>query len=177
MHWLPAVLIFVAASSANAANWPNWRGPGGDGATPDVRFPLQWDRTNHVRWRVELPESGNSLPIVWGERVFITQAIQNRRTLLCIDRLSGARLWQAGPVYTLPEETMRETNPYCSASPVTDGERIIAFFGSAGLYCYDFGGRELWHADLGKISHPFGSASSPCLSGNLCYVYVGPGDV
>jgi len=96
--------------------------------------------------------------------------------LWCVDRKSGAVLWQAGPTYDLPEETMRESNPYCSASAVTDGDRVIAFFGSAGLYSYDFAGKELWHAELGKISHMFGTASSPCLSGDLVYAYVGPGE-
>jgi outer membrane protein assembly factor BamB len=71
---------------------------------------------------------------------------------------------------------MKENNPYCAASPVTDGQRVIAHFGSAGLYCFDFNGRELWHADLGKIAHPFGPASSPFLDGNRCFVFVGPGE-
>jgi outer membrane protein assembly factor BamB len=72
---------------------------------------------------------------------------------------------------------MEESNPYCAASPVTDGERVIAHFGSAGLYCLDLKGRELWRADVGKISHRFGTASSPCLSGDYCFVYVGPGEL
>lgn len=177
MHWIPTLLLFLSlVYSSNAANWPNWRGPNFDGSTPDSGLPLSWDRTNNVLWRVELPEPGNSSPIVWGDRVFVTQAAGTRRTVLCIDRVHGTRLWLAGPNYELPEDTMRESNPYCAASPVTDGERVIAFFGSAGLYCFDLTGHEIWHADLGRISHPFGTASSPCLFGDLCYVYVGPGE-
>jgi len=176
VFWLLAMLCFCAQLECFGTNWPNWRGPASDGSTDESSLPLSWDRTNHVLWRVPLPEPGNSSPIVWGDRVFLTQAVGHRRTVWCVDRNTGAVRWQAGPTYELPEETMRESNPYCTASPVTDGERVIAFFGSAGLYCLDFEGHQLWSADLGKISHILGSGSSPCLSGDLCYVYVGPGD-
>lgn len=94
---------------------------------------------------------------------------------MCFDRDTGALLWQAGPEYNQPELTMKENNPYCSASPVTDGKRVIGFFGSAGLYCFDMAGKELWSVDLGKISHAFGTASSPYLWGDYCFAYVGPG--
>ena len=128
-----------------------------------------------MKWRIDLPERGNSSPIVWGDRVFVTQAVgaDNRRTLLCFDRASGKQLWQAGVTYTEREQTQRD-NPYCSATPVTDGERVIAFFGSAGLYCYDFAGKELWHRDFGKMNHMFGNGSSPVLAGELCVVNFGP---
>jgi outer membrane protein assembly factor BamB len=177
MRVLPVLLgCGLSAVALFGTNWPNWRGPDNNGSVSDEGFPLSWDRTNHVQWRVTLPEPGNSSPIVWKDRVFVTQAIAQRRTLWCVDAKDGRVLWERGPTYTLPEETMRESNPYCAASPVTDGERVIAFFGSAGLYCFDFEGKELWHADLGKISHPFGTASSPCLGEDLCYAYVGPGE-
>jgi outer membrane protein assembly factor BamB len=162
--------------SGVAANWPAWRGPNGNGSTGEGNIPISWSATNNVVWRVELPEAGNSSPIVSGDRVFVTQAIGNRRTVICVDRLSGKMLWTAGPTYNEPELTMKESNPYCAASPVTDGERVIAHFGSAGLYCFDFDGRELWHADVGKISHMFGTGSSPCLEGDRCFVFVGPGE-
>src|SRR5205814_2133941 len=115
-------------------NWPNWRGPLSNGATEEANLPISWSRTNHVLWRVALPERGNSSPIVWKDRVFVTQAVGKRRTVICVDRKSGTTLWLAGPVYDLPELTMEDSNPYCAASPVTDGERVLAFFGSAGLY-------------------------------------------
>jgi outer membrane protein assembly factor BamB len=167
--------LIGASLTAAAANWPAWRGPAANGASEESRFPTTWDRTNNVTWRVALPEPGNSCPVVWGERVFVTQAVGKKRALLCFDRKDGRKLWEAGPVYDQPERMMRGNNPYCAASPVTDGERVIAFFGSAGLYSFDFSGKEEWHAELGKIDHPFGSASSPCLDGDQCYVYVGPG--
>ena len=158
-----------------AANWPAWRGPSDKGASEESKFPTSWNRTNNVVWRIDLPEPGNSSPIVWNDRVFVTQAIGKNRALLCFDRKDGRKLWEAGPVYDLPERIIKGNNTYCAASPVTDGERVIAFFGSAGLYCFDFQGKEEWHTELGKIDHQFGSASSPCLEGEQCYVYVGPG--
>ena len=67
------------------------------------------------------------------------------------------------------------TNPFCSASPVTDGERVIASHGSAGLVCYDFEGKELWRHDTGKLEHLWGTASSPIIHGDLCIQWCGPG--
>ena len=74
------------------------------------------------------------------------------------------------------KELTHETNPYCSASPVTDGERVIAWFGSAGLWCWNMEGQEQWHLDLGKQEHIWGYGSSPILDGDLCILNFGPGD-
>ncbi|MEI6535247.1 MAG: PQQ-binding-like beta-propeller repeat protein, partial [Verrucomicrobiaceae bacterium] len=119
---------------------------------------------------------GNSSPIVWGDRVFVTQSIEktNRRMLMCFDRKDGALLWSSGVTYA-GEDTTHESNPHCSASPVTDGECVIAWFGSGGVHCYDFAGKELWSRDLGKQEHVFGYGSSPIFQGNLCILNFGPG--
>ncbi|MBI4657802.1 MAG: PQQ-binding-like beta-propeller repeat protein [Verrucomicrobia bacterium] len=145
------------------------------GATAEKDLPVKWSDKDNVRWRVELPDRGNSSPIVWGNRVFVTQAIQkeNRRTLMCFDRANGRLLWQSGVTYAEREPT-QQNNPYCSGSPVTDGERVYVCFGSAGVYAYDFEGREAWHRDLGKINHMFGNAVSPILHGGLCFLNFGP---
>jgi len=171
------ILIYLVSLPAIAANWPAWRGPLGTGVCTEKGLPLHWGTNQHVLWRAPLPERGNSTPVVWGNKIFVTQAIEkeNRRTLLCFDRSNGKQLWQAGVVY--PEKEMsHETNPQCSASPVTDGERVIVSFGSAGLYCYDFAGQELWHRDLGKQTHIWGNAASPMLHGELCVLNFGPGE-
>jgi outer membrane protein assembly factor BamB len=162
---------------APADHWPAWRGPLGTGVTAEKNLPLRWSTNENVRWRVPLPDRGNSTPIAWGSRVFVTQAIaaENRRALLCFDRRTGRLLWQSGPTWTDNEPT-HETNPQCAASPVTDGDRVIAWFGSAGLYCFDFAGRELWHRDLGAQRHIWGNASSPVLHGDLCFLNFGPGE-
>jgi outer membrane protein assembly factor BamB len=165
----------MGAASAWAANWPGWRGPEGTGVAAETGLLKTWSTNENVRWRVDLPGPGNSSPIVWGDKVFLTQSIQkeNRRTLMCFDRASGKLLWQSGVAYA-EEEPTQESNPYCSATPVTDGERVIALFGSAGLSCYDFSGKELWRRDLGKMTHMFGNGASPVLLGDLCFVNFGP---
>ena len=173
--FLPLCLCIAGAASAGARNWPGWRGPEGTGVSTEVGLPETWSTNENVRWHADLPGPGNSSPIVWDGRVFVTQAIQKekRRTLMCFDRADGKLLWQSGQTYS-EEEPTQESNPYCSATPVTDGERVIALFGSAGLYCYDFSGKELWHRDLGKMTHMFGSGASPVLLGDFCFVNFGP---
>src|SRR5829696_8480884 len=162
------LLALLGASAASADNWPGWRGPGGAGVSPEKDLPLKWSATENVRWKVKLPAPGNSTPIIWGDRVFITQAsdltlwppkvpenyaggasaggyaVAEKRSVLCFRRTDGELLWQRDTVYKQPEMT-HPTNPFCSASPVTDGERVIASHGSAGLVCYDFEGKQLWH--------------------------------
>jgi outer membrane protein assembly factor BamB len=159
------------------ANWGAWRGPTGIGVTSEADLPTRWSRTENVRWRMELPEPGNSTPIVWGDRVFLTQPLkaQNRRTLMCFDRKTGKLLWQNGLTWTEPEPT-HATNPYASASPATDGSVVVAWFGSAGLAAYDFRGKQLWHRDLGIQRHTWGYGTSPVLAGNRVFLNFGPGE-
>jgi outer membrane protein assembly factor BamB len=168
-------LHLCIAATASAGNWPGWRGPEGTGVSLETDLPETWSANQNVRWRVPLPGPGNSSAIAWGNRVWIAQAIksQKRRTVICFDRAEGRQLWQAGPIYDQNEPT-HENNPYCSATPVTDGERVVASFGSAGLYCYDLEGKELWHRDFGPMNHMFGNASSPVLHANLCILNFGP---
>src|SRR5258708_5113871 len=171
------LIAFLLSLSPLAANWPAWRGPEGTGISTERDLPEHWSKSENVHWRVPLPERGNSTPIISGNRIFLTQAIEkeNRRTLMCFDRRDGKLLWQSGTTYT-EKDPSHETNPQCSASPVTDGERVIASFGSAGLYCYDFRGKELWHRDLGKQTHIWCNAASPMIWRDLCILNFGPGD-
>jgi outer membrane protein assembly factor BamB len=106
----------------------------------------------------------------------LTQATDKgaRRSLLCFARANGKLLWEKTTEYRDPEPT-HSTNPYCAATPVTDGERVIASLGSAGMVCYGFQGKELWRKDLGKFHHIWGNASSPILYGNLVILWCGPG--
>ncbi|MBI3870169.1 MAG: PQQ-like beta-propeller repeat protein [Verrucomicrobia bacterium] len=172
-----ALLLGIAGGSCVAGPWPSWRGPIGNGVSPEKRATEKWSATQNVRWRAPLPEPGNSSPIVWGRRVFLTQAIEreNRRSLMCFDRRNGRLLWQSGVLYS-EKDTTHESNPHCSSSAVTDGTRVVAWFGSGGLHCYDNRGRETWSRDLGKQTHPFGYGASPILHGDLCVLNFGPGD-
>lgn len=169
--------VLWADVSALAENWPGWRGPVGTGVANERNLPQRWGTNENVRWRTPLPERGNSTPIVWGNRVFVTQAIEaeKRRALWCFDRATGRVLWKQGTVVEVSEAT-HETNPQGSSSPVTDGERVVAWFGSAGLFCYDFQGKELWHRVFEPPRHIWGWGSSPVLHGNRCYLNFGPGE-
>jgi outer membrane protein assembly factor BamB len=168
-------LGFLLCIDAKGANWPAWRGPEGTGNCSEQSLPLKWSTTENVRWRIPLPSAGNSSPIVWGDRVFVTQAVQEekRRTLMCFDRATGKLRWQSGVTYTEPETT-QEDNPYCAGTPAADGQQVFACFGSAGVYAYNFEGKEVWHRDLGKLKHMFGSAISPVLYDDLLLLNFGP---
>jgi len=174
---LVSLALTWMASDLAAANWPAWRGPEGTGVAREKNLPLHWGTNENVRWRTPLPERGNSTPIVWRNQVFLTQpdAGGKRRTLMSLDRATGKLIWQQG-VSVSENETTHETNPQGSSSPVTDGERVIAWFGSAGLSCYDLAGKELWHRELGPQKHIWGWGSSPMLHGDLCYLNFGPGE-
>ncbi len=168
------ITLFLTAS---AGPWPGWRGPDGSGVCKEKVVPLHWSTNANTRWRVPLPGPGNSTPVIWADRIFITQAFEaeNYRSLICYNRSDGKLLWQTrvtGP----DKEISYPENPPCTSSPVLDGKRVIAWFGSAGVYCYDFDGRELWHRDLGPQSHQWGYASSLALYDNLCLLNFGPGN-
>jgi outer membrane protein assembly factor BamB len=169
-------LLFVGSLViGHAANWPTWRGPEANGIASEKNLPVVWSADKNVRWRVALEEPGNSTPIIWGGRIFLTQNRGDERTVICLDRDDGKILWQKGIAVTEKERT-HDTNPFASASPVTDGERVIAWLGSAGLVAYDFSGEELWRADLGRHDHVFGYGGSPVLHGQLCFLNFGPGN-
>jgi len=172
-----AFSLSLASATLLAGNWPEWRGPTRDGVVHGQNLPLQWSATENVRWKTPLPGPGNSTPIVWGGQVFITQALEQegRRTLMSFDRKSGKLLWQSGTLFAEKEES-HETNPQCASSPATDGERIIAWFGTAGLFCYDLNGKELWQRNLGRHRHRWGYAGSPIIHGDHVFLNFGPGE-
>lgn len=170
------ILASFTCLPVHAENWPSFRGPYGVGVAADNTYPLSWSDKENVRWRVTLPDRGNSTPVVWRDRVFVTQAIESehRRTVMCFAKSDGKLLWQSGITYEKHESTNSQ-NPYCSASPATDGERVVAFFGAPGLYCYDSSGNEIWHRDFGDVDSWHGSGSSPLIHGRLCFLNFGPG--
>ncbi len=171
-----AGLTTVAAGAERIETWPTWRGPQGLGIVPEVAVPEEFGPDKHVAWRLELPEPGNSTPVVWDDKIFLTQptSAERKRSLLCLSTEDGSKLWQADVAYADKEPTHR-TNPYCSASAAVDGERVIVWYGSAGVHCYDFEGNKLWSRDLGQVTHEWGYGSSPLIHGDLCFLNFGPG--
>ncbi len=160
------MLQVVATSDAGADNWPGWRGPGGNATSSDEAVVLQWSPTSHVVWKVALPGEGSSSPIVWGDRVFVTGAVEDgtRRQTHCLQFATGERLWTREIHDENPEITSALTG-HAAPTPVTNGAQVVAFFGNAGLVAYDYDGRRLWHRDFGEFESELGIASSPILVG------------
>lgn len=191
---LVAGLVASAALAGGPGDWPQWRGPLATGVAPDADPPIRWSESENVRWKVEIPGRGHSTPIVWGERIFLTAAIEEggearpearsgahdnrlvvRRqsfVVLAVDRRDGKLLWQRTVREALPHEGGHVTASYASASPVTDGERVYAFFGSHGLYALDLEGKLVWETDLGDMEtlHGHGEGASPALYGDTLVV-------
>jgi outer membrane protein assembly factor BamB len=189
---LPVILAWPFALQAQSPAdrfWPQWRGPLATGVAPLADPPLTWSETNNVKWKTPIPGQGDSTPIVWENRVFILSAIPTGKkpvvppgadapneiyqwVVLCLDRRQGNVLWQRTARQEAPHEGHQENNTFASASPVTDGALLLAYFGSRGLHCYDFNGHLIWRKDFGKMKTKmgFGEGSSPALSGQTVVV-------
>lgn len=167
--WFP-VAVF-------AQDWPQWRGPHGDGFAAPQRAPLQWSKAENVKWRTPLAQAGNGSPIVANGRVFLTMREDDqgrKRSLYCFDRDRGGALW----VRTIDFDRVmptHATNPHCSTTPASDGERVVVWHASAGLFCYDFAGELLWQRDLGEFRHQWGHGTSPVLHDGKVILHSGPG--
>ncbi len=177
--------------------WPSWRGPSGNGVgADDANPPTTWSPTENVGWKTPLPGAGHSTPVVWGDRIYVTAAVPDgdpappsagrrpgehdnhravaphRFVVLAIDRRDGSIVWERTVHEASPHEGGHDTGTYASASPVTDGERVYASFGSAGLFCLDRDGELLWKRDLGDMNtkHGHGEGSGPALAGDTLVV-------
>ena len=176
--------------------WGHWRGPLQSGVAPRAEPPVTWSEEEHVRWKVALAGKGHSTPLVWGGRVFVTSAVPvgepvgpfvddapgthdsvavthaQRSVVLAFERASGKVLWERALDERVPHEGGHVTGSYASASPATDGEVVIASFGSRGLFALDIEGHELWRRELGRAAtkHAHGEGSSPLLAGEFVVV-------
>jgi outer membrane protein assembly factor BamB len=169
--------------SALAANWPQWRGPAGDGTSAETDLPLRWSATENVLWKCPLPDAA-STPVIWGDAVFTTGHDGDKLLAYRINAADGAIVWTrqvgtANPIRTPPSGTKydRGSQKYnrlyrvASPSPVTDGEVVIFHFGTGDLAAYDFDGRQIWSHNLQKEHGPYtiwyGHANSPVIVGDL----------
>lgn len=179
-----------------AGRWPSWRGPDGTGTAKDAKPPLTWSNKENVKWKVPIPGRGHGTPIVWGEYVFVTTASpigeklppkmsgrpgahdnlpvesRFRFSVLAVDRATGRIRWTRHVHEAIPLEGAHRSASLASASSVTDGKYLYAYFGSYGLHCLDFDGTLIWQKQLGKMhsKHGHGEGSSPVLSGNKLVV-------
>jgi outer membrane protein assembly factor BamB len=160
------------------------------------RFPDTWSTTENVVWKTEIPGSGWSSPVVWGEKIFLTSVLRegkgeepikglyfggNRLTpprdvhrwmVYAIYWATGKVLWERQAHQGVPESPHHVKTTYASETPATDGERLYAYFGNVGLFCYDLDGKELWSRKFGvfPIVFGWGTAASPVLHKDRVYV-------
>ena len=178
--------LFAFAFPAAADNWPQWRGPAGDGVSREEGLPIAWNEGSGVAWKCELPGWGTSTPVVWEDAVFVTGQQDNRQLLLWrIDKTTGKIVWtrevgsEPAPNVDLFRKTgdqrrhqkFHRMHNFASPSPLTDGELVIVHFGNGLLAAYDFDGQQLWSRNLqedhGEYSIWWGHANSPVLHGDL----------
>jgi outer membrane protein assembly factor BamB len=166
----------MTGTAVAAAYWPAFRGPNGNGKTDAKNVPVEWSKDKNVKWLFELPAMGNSSPVVVGGKVFITCAEEKgkRRHLYCIDRKTGKELWKQTVEWDKPER-MHGQNYHSPATPAISGDRIVVWFGSAGLYCYDLSGKKQWDVNLGPATHVWGFGSSPVIHDGKVFLNFGPG--
>lgn len=164
---LGILLFLISFSVAHAENWPNWRGPNGDGTSSETNIPTKWDSVTNVLWKVEVPGVGHGSPAVWEDRLFLISAQPEtmEKFLLCYDCKSGNLLWKETVLKT-PFENKHADNSYASGTPATDGKYVYISLldgDDAVVAAYDFIGKQIWIKRPGKFSSPHGYSCSPAL--------------
>ncbi|UCG56743.1 MAG: PQQ-binding-like beta-propeller repeat protein [Phycisphaerales bacterium] len=192
---LVAAISLLTPSTFAEANWPQFRGPSA-GVVKDDILPDTWSTTENVVWAVEIPGRAWSSPIVWGDRIFLTSAASegdtempkkglyfggnrskpsdklHRWMVYCVDFDTGKILWERLAHKAVPQHPLHIKNTYASETPVTDGERVYAYFGNVGLFCYDLKGEQLWSEKWPsfKIRYNWGTAASPVLHEDRLFI-------
>jgi outer membrane protein assembly factor BamB len=191
----------LVAQRAGDQFWPQWRGPHATGVSRSADPPIEWSETKNVRWKVEIPGRGSGSPVIWGDRLYLLTAVPvgvpaesqhaplggakpppvHRFVVTAIDRRTGRTVWERVAREEQPHEPGHfENSSWASSSAVTDGEHIVAYFESRGLYVYDMDGTLVWQTDLGdkRMRNQFGEGSTPALYGNTIVIVwdhiVGP---
>ena len=190
---LLAVALPSGQEGPDAEFWARWRGPLNTGVSPTANPPLAWSETQNIRWKVEIPGRGFASPVVWGDRIFVTTAVPadvagdaqhaprggeaarrvHRFVVMAIDRETGRTIWERVAHEQEPHEAGHPANStWASSSPLTDGERLYAYFESFGLYAYDMDGTLIWAKDFGdkRMRNEFGEGSTPALFGNTLVI-------
>ena len=199
---LPALLGLAgpaAAGSEDEPHWPHFRGPNMNAAVADDEsLPVTWSQTENVEWVAEIPGTGWSSPVVWGNRVFVTTttsdgayeepkpglyaprgraeppAVRHEWQVICLDLETGETLWSQTAYAGVPEFPRHQKSSYAAETPATDGERIYARFGDLGIWAYDLEGNEVWEKRIPfkRTMSDWGSASSPVVhDGRVILLY------
>jgi outer membrane protein assembly factor BamB len=185
-------LALLSPGAGSEDTWPGWRGPNGSGVGTGSP-PIEWSEESNVRWKTPIPGKSNSSPAIWGELVFVTTAVsigeapepaegepkpgergyrdplvEQDFLLLALQRSNGELAWERSVARQTPHQGTHPDGTFASATPATDGEVVIASFGSYGIYAFDMAGEPLWKVDLGDmdVRRSFGEGSSPVLVGD-----------
>lgn len=193
---LGAVLMLTAGAPRAAVTdaeryWPQWRGPHATGVSTHATPPVEWSETTNIRWKIEVPGRGSASPVVWGDRLYLLTAVPtdggdphaprggisprapHRYLVLAINRAGGSIAWQRVANEETPHEASHnQFGTWASSSAVTDGQHVIAYFESRGLYVYDMAGTLVWQKDLGdkRMRNEFGEGTTPALHGNTLVI-------
>ncbi len=192
-----AVTVASAAAAPPSDNWPAFRGADAMSvAAEDPRLPISWSQSENVVWKREIPGLGWSSPIVWGNKIFVTTVWSdgvveepqkglyfggNRMqppedvhhwVVYCVDLESGDLCWEREVHRGAPQAPRHLKNTYASETPVTDGERVYAYFGNLGVYALTLDGEPVWKKELGQFRTRFGwgTAASPVVHGDDLYI-------
>ena len=185
MFSLLVTICFLMPIPAAGQNWPSFRGPSATGIAEGYPLPVKWhiERSENVRWKTSIPGLGHSSPAIWGNRIFVTTAVKDKGQselkvglygdvksvteknifswhVYCIDRRTGQILWNRESHKGKPKVKRHPKSTHASPTPCTDGNYVVAFFGSEGMYCYDMEGNLIWKKDLGKLDWGFFSSPS-----------------
>jgi outer membrane protein assembly factor BamB len=171
----PLLLSILVALPALAEDWPQWRGPRGDGTSHEKNIPTRWTQTENVKWRCELPGQAGATPVVWGDQIFLTSADGDDLVLICVHAKDGTKQWQRKVGSGNQDARAGEGNS-ASPSPSTDGEHVWCFFGTGNLACFTVNGDPVWQLDVnqrfGKLDIQFGMTSTPVLDGDALYLQL-----
>jgi outer membrane protein assembly factor BamB len=167
-------LLLAAAAGARAEDWPQWRGPHGNGVSDSSQAPVTWSKTEGVLWRTPLPGPAGATPVIAGDRIFLTSPDGDDLVLLCFDR-GGKQLWRR--VVAKGNRTVRgDEGNSASPSPVTDGKHVWTFMANGALACFEVDGTPVWDLDVqdryGKLKIAFGMTSTPVLHKGRLYLQL-----
>lgn len=166
---IPGVCALLVASPAGGQEWTRFRGPNGQGISEATSIPFQWTEASY-NWKITLPGTGHSSPVIWGETVFVTCADREKACgrLLALSVVDGKTLWQKE--YQLSEGKLNRQNDYAAATPVVDAERVYVLWGGTDktvLVALDHSGKEVWNRSFGGAHCPHGPSTSPIIHGDL----------
>src|SRR6266481_3790087 len=159
-----AMFAAVGFGADTSLAWPQFRGPGGSGVADDQKPPVEFGPDKNVKWKVSVP-AGLSSPIIAGDKIVITAFENGKLYTIAYNRADGKEAWRADAGAKEIEKYLKNEGSPAASTPATDGERIVSYFGSCGLLCYDLSGKELWRFELPLAVTPgdFGSGASPIL--------------